>query len=426
MSGFDKRDAPPQEQLNNCIRCGMCLPTCPTYVLTGKERSSPRGRISLIRAVAEGDMSVDSPVFQEEMSDCLGCLGCVTSCPAGVQYGELLEAARDQVWRRWPWWKRALGTVVLSVFDQPWLLQAATRALYVYQKSGLASVVGRVLPGRWKEFHRMLPLASWNGSRQSIPARTPGGRGRVGVLLGCVMDVAFAKENVATVSVLSRQGFQVEAPPEQPCCGALHAHSGRLDWARAQARRMIATFEKHPVDWIVVNSAGCSSLMKHYGQLLGEEPDWADRATAFSARVRDVQEFLAEIELRPALPQVVQPLTYHDACHLAHGQAIRQAPRQLLRQLAGPGYRELAEADLCCGSAGTYNITHFETASRLLDRKLDAIEASGALRVGVANPGCLLQIRYGLARRGLKIEAEHPVVLLDEAWQKSEAVDRTD
>lgn len=421
MSGFEEHDAPPQDQMNGCIRCGMCLPTCPTYVLTGKERSSPRGRISLIRAVSEGDMSIESPVFQEEMSDCLGCLGCVTACPAGVQYGELLEAARDQLWRRWPWWKRALGTAVLSVFDRPWLLQLGTRALFLYQKSGFSKLVSRILPGRLREFHRMLPLASWNGSRQVIPARIPGGRGRVGVLLGCVMDVAFVKENVATVNVLRRQGFQVEAPPDQPCCGALHAHSGRLDWARAQAKRMIATFEQHPVDWIVVNSAGCGSLMKHYDHLLKDEPAWADRAAAFSSRVRDVQEFLAEIELKPALPQVVQPLTYHDACHLAHGQAIRQAPRQLLRQLAGSGYRELAEADLCCGSAGTYNITHFDTASQLLDRKLDAIEASGALRVGVANPGCLLQIRYGLARRGSKIAAEHPVVLLDEAWEKADS-----
>ncbi|MBX3170879.1 MAG: (Fe-S)-binding protein [Candidatus Eremiobacteraeota bacterium] len=403
----------------------MCLPTCPTYVLTGRERSSPRGRIALIRAVAEGDMALDSPVFQAEMSDCLGCLGCVTACPAGVQYGELLEAARDQLWRRWPWWKRMLGSLVLSIFDRPWLLLLGTRALFLYQKSGLASVLGRILPGKLREFHRMLPPAAWNSSRQRIPARTPGGRGRVGVLLGCVMDVAFAKENLATVNVLRRQGFQVEAPPQQPCCGALHAHSGRLDWARAQARRMIATFERHPVDWIVVNSAGCGSLMKHYGHLLAEEPEWADRAAAFSARVRDVQEFLAEIELRPPLPQVVQSLTYHDACHLAHGQAIRQAPRQLLRQLAGSGYRELAEADLCCGSAGTYNITHFETASELLERKLDAIEASGALRVGVANPGCLLQIRYGLARRGLNIAAEHPIVLLDEAWENSGSGNRT-
>lgn len=426
MSGFEERDAPPEDQLNNCIRCGMCLPTCPTYVLTGKERSSPRGRIALIRAVAEGNMPIESTVFEQEMGDCLGCLGCVTACPAGVQYGQLLEAARDQLWRRWPWWKRAAASLVLAVFDRPRLLQWSTRALFVYQKSGLATVVGRLLPGKLREFHRMLPLARWNGSRQLVPARTPGTRGRVGVLLGCVMDVVFVKENVATVEVLRRQGFQVEAPPEQPCCGALHAHSGRLDWARAQARRMIETFEKHPVDWIIVNSAGCGSLMKHYGHLLEDDPAWHDRATAFSTRVRDVQEFLAEIELNPPVPAAPQPLTYHDACHLAHGQAVRQAPRKLLRQLAGAGYRELAEADLCCGSAGTYNVTHFETASQLLDRKLDAIEASGALRVGVANPGCLLQIRYGLARRGLKIEAEHPVVLLDEAWQKSERGNRTD
>jgi len=374
----------------------------------------------LIRAVSEGNISIDSPVFAEEMSDCLGCLGCVTACPAGVQYGELLEAARDQLWRRWPWWKRSLAGLALSVFDRPFLLQWGTRALFVYQRSGLAGLVGRVLRGKPKEFHRMLPLVSWNGSRRLVPASSAGPRGRVGVLLGCVMDVLFVKENLATVSVLRRQGFGVVAPTDQPCCGALHAHSGRLDWARAQAKKMIESFERNPVDWIVVNSAGCGSLMKHYGHLLEEEPEWRERAATFSAKVKDVQEFLDEIRLQPPVAQDVQALTYHDACHLAHGQAVRQAPRRLLRELAGPGYRELAEADLCCGSAGTYNLTHFDTASQLLDRKLDAIEASGALRVGVANPGCLLQIRYGLARRGLQIEAEHPVVLLDEAWRKAE------
>lgn len=421
MSGFDEHNAPPEDQANNCIRCGLCLPTCPTYVLTGRERSSPRGRISLIRAVSEGNISLDSPVFAEEMSDCLGCLGCVTACPAGVQYGELLEAARDQLWRRWPWWKRGLAGLALSVFDRPFLLQWGTRALFVYQRSGLSRLVGRVLRGKAREFHRMLPLVSWNGSRRLVPASSAGPRGRVGVLLGCVMDVLFVKENLATVSVLRRQGFGVVAPSDQPCCGALHAHSGRLDWARAQAKKMIESFERNPVDWIVVNSAGCGSLMKQYGHLLEEEPQWRERAAAFSAKVKDVQEFLAEIPLQPPVPQDVQALTYHDACHLAHGQAVRQAPRRLLRELAGSGYRELAEADLCCGSAGTYNVTHFDTASQLLDRKLDAIESSGALRVGVANPGCLLQIRYGLARRGLKIEAEHPVVLLDEAWRKAES-----
>jgi len=432
VSGFDPHDAPPEDQLNNCIRCGLCLPTCPTYQLTGRERSSPRGRISLIRAVSEGNLPIESAVFEEEMGDCLGCLACVTACPAGVQYGQLLEAARDQLWRQrsphWPWWKRSLANLALGLFDRPRILQALTRLLFVYQRSGLPWLVDRLLPGKLREFQRMLPTARWNGSRQCIPALTRArgaSRGRVGMLLGCVMDVLFVKENLATVRVLQRQGYEVSSPPQQPCCGALHAHAGRLDWARQQARRLIETFEENPVDAIVVNSAGCANLMKHYPSLFEDEPEWQARALSFSSKVKDVQEFLTEIPLDPPIPETPQPLTYHDACHLAHGQGIRQAPRRLLKELAGSGYRELAEADLCCGSAGTYNITHFETASQLLDKKIEAIRASGAARVGVANPGCLLQIRYGLRKHNLPVQAEHPVVLLDQAWEQAETADRT-
>ena len=432
MSGFDPHDAPSEEQLNNCIRCGLCLPTCPTYQLTGRERSSPRGRISLIRAVSEGNVPIESELFEQEMGDCLGCLACVTACPAGVQYGQLLEAARDQLWRQrtpqWPWWKRALAGLSLSVFDRPRLLQALTRLLFLYQRSGLPLLVDKVLPGKWREFQRMLPPVEWSGSRLRVAELVkPAGpsRGRVGMLLGCVMDVLFVKENVSTERVLQRQGFEVASPRQQPCCGALHAHSGRLDWAREQARRLIVTFEECPVDWIVVNSAGCGNLMKHYPTLFENDQDWQERARRFSDKVKDIQEFLAEIVLDPPLPQVSQSLTYHDACHLAHGQAIRQAPRKLLREVAGPGYRELVEADLCCGSAGTYNLTHFETASQLLDKKIEAIRASGAATVGVANPGCLLQIRYGLKRYNLSVQAEHPVVLLDRAWEQAEAANRT-
>jgi glycolate oxidase iron-sulfur subunit len=386
----------------------------------------------LIRAVSEGNLPLESALFEQEMGDCLGCLACVTACPAGVQYGQLLEAARDQLWRQrspqWPFWKRALAHLSLSLFDRPRVLQALTRLLFVYQRSGLSQLMDGLLPGKLREFQRLLPQAQWNGSRQSIPARAPAhgvARGRVGMLLGCVMDVMFVRENQATVRVLQRQGFEVLSPARQPCCGALHAHAGQLDWARQQARGLIETFEQESVDYLVVNSAGCGNLMKHYPSLFEQEPQWQERARRFVEKVRDVQEFLAEIELDPPLPQGVQSLTYHDACHLAHGQAIRQAPRRLLSQLAGSGYRELAEADLCCGSAGTYNITHFETASQLLDKKIEAIRASGASCVGVANPGCLLQIRYGLKKHNLSVRAEHPVVLLDQAWEQAEVSDRT-
>lgn len=422
MSGFDSEDAPPPEVMNNCIRCGMCLPSCPTYQLTGRERSSPRGRISLIRAVSEGNMELESDVFTQEMDDCLGCLACVTACPAGVQYGELLERARAQIWRHraLPGWKKWLANAVLWLFDQPALLKLGTRLLYLYQKSGVAALIDRsgLLPGKLREFHRMQPPVEWRSSRDRIAAETPperNSRGRVGTLLGCVMDVLFVRENVATVNVLKRQGFTVVNPPGQGCCGALHAHAGRLDLARRQARRLIESFAG--VDTVVVNSAGCGACMKHYASLFEDEPEWQQRARDFASKVKDVQEFLASIELQPPLPRFGEPVTYHDACHLAHGQGVRAAPRQLLQGMAGPLYRELADADLCCGSAGTYNITHFETASELLDRKVANILASGARVVGVANPGCLLQIRYGLKRAGSSVRAEHPVTLLDEAWQ---------
>lgn len=429
MSGFEADDAPSSDILNNCIRCGMCLPSCPTYQLTGRERSSPRGRISLIRAVAEGNIQVESDVFAQEMSDCLGCLACVTACPAGVQYGELLEKARSQLWRhhspQLAPWQRWTADLLLGFFDKPWLLALGTKMGYLYQRSGLAALVERsgvlkLLPGHLHDFHMMLPPLDWRSSRQRIPAESaPRGasRGRLGMLLGCVMDVMFVRENVATVNILRRQGFTVCSPPGQGCCGALHAHAGRLDWARRQAQGLIETFEKSDVDAVVVNSAGCGACMKHYPQLLEDDPEWHERARRFSAKVKDVQEFLAEIPLEPPLPSNEGSVTYHDACHLAHGQGVRQAPRSLLQGLAGAGYRELGEADLCCGSAGTYNITHFETASELLDKKVANIEASGAQEVGVANPGCLLQIRYGLKRAHSKVRAEHPVVLLDEAWQ---------
>ncbi len=422
MSGFFEQDRPDSEQINNCIRCGMCLPTCPTYQLTGQERSSPRGRIALMRAVQEGHLELESPLLAQEMSDCLGCLACVTACPAGVQYGPMLEATRDQLRRqhsqKWPWWKKQLVHLTLGLFDRPWALGLLSKGMWLYQKSGLPALVQRLLPARLRAYHDLMPPVTWRSGRAQIPHLTPGSRGKVGVLLGCVMDVMFAEENLATVRVLQRQGFAVVHPPAQGCCGALHAHAGQLDWARELAKKLMVAFEG--VDFIIVNSAGCSAAMKHYEELFASDPEWHERAHQFSSRVRDVQEFLASIELRPPLPLGQLALTYHDACHLAHGQGVRQAPRQLLRQIAGDGYRELSEADLCCGSAGTYNLTHPDTAQKLLDRKVEAILASGAELVGVANPGCLLQIRAGLKQRGSSVRAVHPVVLLDEAWSRQE------
>lgn len=433
MSGFEEKDAPEESQLLNCMRCGMCLPTCPTFQLTGRERSSPRGRIALMRAVHEEALDLEDETFVQEMSDCLGCMACVSACPAGVQYGELLEAARDQLQRkrvaRLPWWKNMLERLAFLPFERLDLLRWSARALYFYQRSGLAKFLERhgwlrVLPFHLGDLHGLLPKLPRRFSRETIPPVTePVGEQRlmVGLPLGCVMDVMLAKENEATARVLSRNGCQVHAPRESGCCGALHAHAGRLETARVLAREMIDSFEGVEYDAIAVNSAGCGNCMKGYGHLLHDDPEYAEKASNFASKVKDVSELLVGLEFEKPNCPLSQSVTYHDACHLAHGQGVRVPPRQVCRA-AGSSYRELPMSDRCCGSAGTYNVTHFETSMELLEKKIDEIESTGADLVGVANPGCLLQIQYGLRKRGSRIRAEHPVVFLDEAYQASETM----
>jgi glycolate oxidase iron-sulfur subunit len=442
MSGFESQDKPSQDQLLNCMRCGMCLPSCPTFQLTGRERSSPRGRIALMRAVEEGQLDLESDTFAEEMDFCLGCMACVSACPAGVQYGQLLEASRDQLRRRQarriPCWKQALERAAFSLFEKPWLLRLFARSLYLYQASGLANLLQHsgalnALPLNLGKLHGLLPTLPSRFSSQTIPAVLEPARGqspgaavglRVGLSVGCVMDVMLAKENEATARVLQRHGCRVATPCGQGCCGALHAHAGHLQGARRLARKMIDTFEPlsegGELDIIVVNSAGCGNCMKGYGHLLHDDPEYAEKAVRFAGRVKDVHEVLAGLPLQvPSVP-LAATVTYHDACHLAHGQGVRSQPRAVCRA-AARSYRELPQSDRCCGSAGTYNITHFETSMELLQQKIDEIESTGADLVGVANPGCLLQIQYGLRQRGSPVRAEHPVVLLDEAYRNEDA-----
>jgi glycolate oxidase iron-sulfur subunit len=435
MSGYDPKDAPDDDQLLNCMRCGMCLPSCPTFQLTGRERSSPRGRIALMRAVNEGELELQSPIFAEEMDFCLGCMACVSACPAGVQYGNLLEAARDQLQRqRRPqlsWWRKAIEDGAFRLFESPWLMRLLARALYLYQRCGLARVlqasgVLRPLPFNLGKLHGLMPTLPRRFSSQTIaPQLQPEGvvKATVGLPLGCVMDVMLAKENEATARVLQRNGCRVVTPPAQGCCGALHAHAGRLEGARVLARKMIDDFEGLDLDVIAVNSAGCGNCMKGYGHLLHDDPDYAAKAARFAAKVKDVHEVLTDLDFQPPRKPLPQSVTYHDACHLAHGQGVRSQPRTVC-QAVGERYFELPQSDRCCGSAGTYNLTHFETSMELLELKIDEIESTGADLVGVANPGCLLQIQYGLRQRGSSIRAEHPVVLLDQAYQAEERLCR--
>lgn len=433
MSGFDEKDAPEQDQLLNCMRCGMCLPTCPTYQLSGRERSSPRGRIALMRAIDEDELPIDSDVFAQEMDYCLGCLACVTACPAGVRYDQLLEDSRDQLERlrrpSLPWWRRRLEDSAFSLFEKIDRLQWLARMLRVYQKSGLATfleasgLMQRLpLPFNLGRLHGLLPSLPGRFSSQTIPELLEPKTTSVvtvGLPVGCVMDVMLAKENEATARVLQRNSCTVKTPRGQGCCGALHAHSGRLDGARALARKMIDQFEELGVDVVCSNSAGCGNCMKAYGHLLRSDPDYAEKANKFSAKVKDVHELLIAIDFKPPSSFRHETLTYHDACHLLHGQGISSQPRLVCHKLSQQ-FQELPRADRCCGSAGIYNLKQFETSMELLEDKVDQIESTGCKIVGVANPGCLMQIRYGLKKRGLSVRAEHPIVLLDEAYSKDD------
>jgi glycolate oxidase iron-sulfur subunit len=426
VGNFHLKELPDYGAILNCMHCGLCLPTCPTYALTGRELSSPRGRIALMKGVANRQLEL-SDLFAEEMYFCLGCLACQTACPAGVDYGGLLEHARAQVeqGRRTPLWARALKRLAFLGLERAGLLHLGGRALRLYQRSGLRTLVRRtgmlrLVPFGAGRMEGLLPELPRRFSSATIPEVSPprGERkARVGILLGCVMDIFCTEENEATVRVLQRNGCEVVAPHEAGCCGALHAHAGDLDNARRLAKQVIEVFERAEVDAIVLNSAGCGAAMRDYGRWFHDDPLWHGRAEAFVAKVCDLTEWLAQHGLeREGLRPLRLTVTYHDACHLHHAQRVVDPPRTVLHQLPGLHLIELPEANWCCGSAGTYNLTHFDESMQLLDRKVDHIAATGAEVVVTGNPGCLLQLRFGVERRGLAVEALHTVTLLDRAY----------
>jgi glycolate oxidase iron-sulfur subunit len=411
---FDANEPPDLEGILDCMHCGICLPQCPTYRVLGQEMDSPRGRVYLMRAAAEGRIGITEN-FVLHMDRCLGCRACETACPAGVPFGRLIEETRGQIERRTPrpLGRRLLGRLALGVFPERGRLGQLLALTRLYQRSGLQRLARATgLLGtfpRLAAMERLLPtLSSTRAPRlpaETPPAGTP--RGTVALLEGCVQALLFPGVNRATVTLLARAGYRVVVPEGQGCCGALHLHWGDRAGGRERARRNLAAFAD--ADWIVTNAAGCGAALRDYGHLLGDDP----RAAALAARVRDVTELLAE-----HLPEPRRPLdltvTYHEPCHLAHGQRVREAPRTVLRAIPGLRLVELAESDTCCGSAGVYNLLEPEIAGQLLDRKLDRIAATGAEVVASGNPGCLLQLRQGLAARGLPVRAYHPVELL--AW----------
>jgi glycolate oxidase iron-sulfur subunit len=432
----DDRPAPPAaplalhglsvEGVNQCVHCGLCLAYCPTFSELGTEMDSPRGRIFMIKALAEGRMTLTDPAV-EHLSLCLDCRACETVCPAGVPYGRLIEAAKAEIERQRP------GGLVRRLFrwanfglllGNPRALRAAAAGLRLYQASGLQSLVRRsglvkLLPGTLPAWEALLPPLPRAADRAPLPRLVPAEgerRGRVALLTGCVQSVVFGAHNRATARVLAKNGYDVVVPDDQGCCGALNAHGGDHARALAMARRTIADFEAARVDAVVVNTSGCGAHMKAYGALLADDAAWAARAARFAATVRDVSELLAQSPLRGPLRSVPMTVTYHDPCHVVHGQKLRNEPRQLLAQVPGLTLVPLPESDWCCGSAGIYNLTQPEMAARLLARKVGHVESTGAQAVVTANPGCILQIQQGLRARGREVAVLHLVEILDRAY----------
>ncbi|MCS6802262.1 MAG: heterodisulfide reductase-related iron-sulfur binding cluster [Chloroflexota bacterium] len=417
--GFDPHRPPERRLIGECVHCGFCLPTCPTYLLWGLEPDSPRGRIDLMAGVLDGAIGL-TPATVAHFDQCLGCLACVTACPSGVQYGRLIERARAQIERNAPRSRadRLFRAAIFLLFPHPGRLRALLPLLRAYQASGLRALLDRSgllarLPERLQAMESLLPPVP--ARIEPLPRRTPPARVlrlRVGLLVGCVQRIFFGEVNAATARVLAAEGCEVIVPA-QGCCGALELHAGRDAAARARARRLIAAFERAGVDRVVVNAAGCGSTLKEYGELLADEPRWARRAARFAATVRDIAEVLAELPPLGHYRPLPLRVAYHDACHLLHGQRIYRQPRDLLARVPELTVVELAEPEICCGSAGVYNLLQPAPARALGDRKAAGILASGAEALASGNPGCLLHLARALARAGRPLPTYHPVQLLD-------------
>jgi glycolate oxidase iron-sulfur subunit len=457
-AAFDGDHPPDPAKIATCVHCGFCLPSCPTYLLWGEEMDSPRGRIYLMQAGLDGRTAM-APGFVRHFDTCLGCMACVTSCPSGVQYSPLIEATRGQIERRYARTlaDRLFRTAIFALFPYPARLRVALAPLAMW-----SMVVGRrssvtatdrgpdpeaqipkpeprianpeaqipnsgpatandarpsTLLARLRAMLELAPAVTWRALGARVPERTPAVGARrltVGLLTGCVQRIVFPNVNDATVRVLAAEGCDVVAPAAQGCCGALALHAGRLDEARAFARRTIESFDRAGVERIAVNAAGCGSSMKEYGELLADDPAWSGRARAFAARVGDVSEVVAELgEPRAVRHPVPMRIAYQDACHLAHAQGVRQQPRDLLRSIPGVELLPFGEQEICCGSAGIYNLVEPDTARQLGDRKVAHIAGTRPDIVATANPGCTLQMAAAARRAGHTLVIRHPIEILD-------------
>ncbi|BBH24749.1 glycolate oxidase iron-sulfur subunit [Paenibacillus baekrokdamisoli] len=422
------------DQLTNCMRCGFCLPACPTFKETGVEAESPRGRIALMKAAVDGLMEPD-PMFKEQMNHCLGCRACEPACPADVKYGQLIEQARDAIEDHTDHSLPITGLRKLffdGVFPHRSRLKWLGRSLQFYQKSGLQRIargtgIMRLFPLHMREMEGILPAATARGVIEQLGTSYPA-KGepiaRVALFRGCIMDVLFAGTNVNTVKLLSEAGFEVFIPETQVCCGALHAHSGEMDAARELAKKNIAAFKAANVDYIVSNAGGCGALLIEYDHLLHEDKNWHEDASWFATRVIDVSQLIMEKGRIPSFADALANtgtsemvrITYQDSCHLRNAMKGSAAPRQLMKRVANAQFIEMKESDRCCGSAGIYNVTQPEMAGQLLEHKMEHANQTNARYMLTSNPGCLLQMKLGIQKHKPeeKMEAMHIVDFLHE------------
>ena len=423
--GFVAPDIPSDAIVNTCIKCGFCLPVCPTYRLTLDERSSPRGRIALIAGVLEGTLPLDDPTFTAQMSECLGCRSCEPACPSGVRYGALLEDARAQIAKSAD--STFLSLVVRTLYDavlaDARVLRFAAYAVALAQSLGIRRLLrasGALRALGLERLDSLLPSprgAPFVPSGQTYHAMGTASRGSVAFFAGCVMGAMFGDTDRSTIRVLARSGWDVEVPQRQGCCGALHLHAGLKDRARAFARSTIAAFERSGADHIAVNAAGCGAAMKEYGHLLEGDPDWHERAEAFAARVRDASELLDAGAVDAGAVDAARParirVAYQDPCHLAQAQRVAEQPRRAIDAVPGIERVELERADRCCGSAGVYNLTHAAMADALADRMIAAAKTARAERLITANPGCQIQLAAA-SRRANGPPVQHVMEFLDD------------
>jgi len=423
LQGFDGNHPPDPKLIDSCVHCGFCLSTCPSYRVLGKEMDSPRGRIYLMDAINEGEIALNTATV-EHFDSCLGCLACVSTCPSGVQYDKLISATRHQVERNY---NRSLPDklvrqLIFSLFPNPDLLRILLFPLLVYQKLGISKLLQatgliKAISPRLAAMESILPEITLKSFQDNLPDIIPAKgekRYRVGVILGCVQTLFFSGVNEATVRVLTANGCEVVIPKSQGCCAALPEHQGQTEQAKVLARQMIDSFADTNVDFVIINAAGCGHTLKEYGHILADDPEYAEKAKIFAAKVKDSQEFLANVGLTAKLSPLTEKninLVYQDACHLLHGQKISVQPRQLLKQIPGVTLKEPIDAALCCGSAGVYNMLQPEVAEELGKQKAQNLLNTGADLIASPNPGCSLQISKYL--QGKTISVMHPMELLD-------------